>query len=179
MSTVEQNRKLIEQYPFLQPRNVWTDEIDEGYDYTYVLGVDSLPRGWINLFLQMCLDLKKQLIKDNYLEQFRFVQIKEKYNRMECYHNGCSEAVQRIIDKYTHMAQYVCTVCGQPAEWETQNYVASFCRQCWKNFGHYEPSESVNITTKYKLIIYSNGKKTYKTVSFKREWDRYLKSLDE
>lgn len=178
MSTVEQNKKIIEKYPFLQPKNIWTNQPIASYDYTYVLGVDEIPVGWKRLFLQMCADLKTQLIKDGFLEEFRFTQVKEKYNRMECYSNGCSEAAQRIIDKYTHMSQYVCTVCGQPAEWETQNYVASFCHQCWKDYGRHEPSESVTPETKYRLIIYTQGKKIHKIISFKREWNRYLKSLE-
>ena len=51
---IERNKKLIEEYPFLMPRNVFTDKIDPEYDYSYILGVDDLPKGWKKLFLQMC-----------------------------------------------------------------------------------------------------------------------------
>lgn len=175
--TIERNKKLIEEYPFLLPRNVFTDEVSPNYDYSYILGINDLPKGWAKLFLQMCEDLKKQLIKDNYLDQFRFSQIKEKYNRMECYNNGCSEAAQRIIDKYGHMAQYVCTVCGKPAYWETQSYVASYCEQCWKDFGRHEPSEVIKSAYQYRIIRYIGGKREYKTVSFLREWKKYFKRV--
>ena len=172
---IERNKKLIEEYPFLMPRNVFTDEVSPTYDYSYILGLDDLPKGWGKLFLQMCEDLKKQLIKDNYLEQFRFLQIKEKYNRMECYNNGCSEEAYRILDKYTHMARYVCTCCGKPAYWETQSYIASYCEQCWKDWGRHEPSEVIKPTFQYRIIRDVGDKKEYKTISFLREWNRYIK----
>lgn len=178
--TIEQNKNLIDKYPFLQPRNVWTDTIPDDYDYSYILGVDELPIGWQNIFLQMCEDLKKQLIKDNQLHTFRFSQIKEKYNRMECYNNGCSAAAQRIIDKYSHLASNVCIVCGKVACWETKGYYASFCDDCLNKYAIHNTSEFLNHPiTQYRLIVHKNGKKYYKTVSFLREWKRYVASLSD
>ena len=34
-TTKEQNKKLIERYPFLMPRNRWTGKVPEDYDYSY------------------------------------------------------------------------------------------------------------------------------------------------
>lgn len=171
---IEKNKELVEKYPFLLPRNVFTDKLDPDYDYSYILGIGEIPKGWDKLFLQMCEDLKKQLVKDEDLERFRFLQIKEKYNRMECYNNGCSEAAHRIIDKYTHMAKYVCTVCGRPAYWETQSYVASYCEQCWKDWGRHEPSEVIKPAYQYRIIRFTKEGKEYKTISFWREWKKYI-----
>lgn len=173
----ERNKKLVEEYPFLLPRNVFTDELDPDYDYSYIKGLE-LPKGWHKLFFQMCENLKKQLVKDGQLERFRFLQIKEKYNRMVCYHNGCSEAAQRILDKYEHMAKYICVVCGEPAYWETQSYIASYCEQHWKDFGRHEPSEVLKYKFSYRIIRYSKEGKEYKTVSFWREWKKYMKDFD-
>ena len=72
-------KALIKEYPYLQPRNVWTDKIAEDYDYEYILGEHDLPEGWFELFLQMCEDIKEPLIKADYLNEFRFSQLKEKY----------------------------------------------------------------------------------------------------
>jgi hypothetical protein len=177
MNLLERNKKLIEEYPFLQPRNVWTDKISEDYDYSYVLGVDDIPKGWKRLFLQMCMDLKKQLVKDNYLDKFRFTQIKEKYNTMRLYNNGCSEKAQHILDKYEYMSRYVCTICGNVAEYETQGYRASFCRDCWKDWVRHERCENITFKPYYRVIEYSNGEKFYKKISFKKEWNKYLKGL--
>jgi hypothetical protein len=177
MSNIERNKKLVAEYPFLLPRNVWTDRVEESYDYSYIRGVDELPIGWQWLFLQMCEDLKKQLIKDNYLDKFRFTEIKEKYNRMECYHNGCSIAVKNIIYKYAHMSRYVCTVCGAPATIESQSYTASFCDKCWVQFGHGEYGVTINFKPNYKIITYKNHQKHERLIFFKREWNRYIKTI--
>lgn len=181
MRTVEDNKKLIEEFPFLQPRNVWTDKISEDYDYSYVLGVDDLPIGWERIFLQMCADLKKQLIKDNYLDKFRFTQIKEKYNTMRLYNNGCSKEAHRILDKYEYISRYVCTVCGGIATHETQGYLASFCDKCSRGWCALERMEPIEVKkTYYRTIQYTaGGEKFYNKVSFKREWNRYLKGLKE
>ena len=47
MSDIEKNKELIKKYPFLLPRNVWTDKVPEDYDYsyTYTLLVYTLSRG--------------------------------------------------------------------------------------------------------------------------------------
>ena len=181
MRTAEDNKKLLEEFPFLQPRNVWTDKISEDYDYTYVLGVDDLPIGWEKLFLQMCTDLKKQLIKDNYLDKFRFTHIKEKYNTMRLYNNGCSKEAHKILDKYEYMSRYVCTVCGDIATKETQGYLASFCDKCVPTWCKYDTTEDIELKkTYYRTIHYTaGGEKFYNKVSFKREWSKYLKGLDK
>ena len=171
-NNVEFAKKLIEKYPFLIPRNVFTDKIPENYDYTYVRGLGEIPSGWNVLFLQMCNDLREQLIIDNQLESFRFTQIKEKYNRMVCYHNGCSEAAQRIIDKYEHMAMYVCTVCGKPATVETMGYIASYCDKCYEKYKTYK-AEPITLETSYKIMRFSHGEKTEEIISFEDEWNRY------
>lgn len=172
----QKNKELIERYPFLLPRNVFTDRLDPDYDYSYIRGIGEIPTGWEKLFLQMCEDLKRQLVKDDFLNDFRFTQIKEKYNRLECYHNGCSKSVQRILDKYEHLAMHICTVCGKPATVETCGYVASYCNDCYRKYG-YEKTVPIENKYGYRIIRYSNGKKEYKKISFLREWNKYRKTF--
>ena len=79
MSNIENNKELIEKYPFLLPRNVWTGKVSEDYDYSYTL-LDDMPEGWKNCFGEiMCEIIKDALVKNNYLEKYRISQIKEKY----------------------------------------------------------------------------------------------------
>ena len=177
MLTIEKNKELIERYPFLLPRNVFTDKVDEDYDFSYIRGIGEIPAGWNKLFLQMCEDLRKQLVKDGELDSFRFTQIKEKYNRMELYNCGCSTKAYRILDKYTNMSQYVCTVCGKPATKETHGYVASFCDKCYDNHFKDMRSDAIEFQPYYQIITYKNCKKVYYKYSFKREWNRYIKAI--
>jgi hypothetical protein len=176
--TKEQNKKLVERYPFLLPRNVFTDELPEDYDYSYINGIGEIPEGWEKLFLQLCEDIRQPLIDADYLDKFRFVQIKEKYNRLECYNNGAPEKVHEIIDKYSMMAGYICTVCGRPATFETNGYIASYCDDCLKKYVRHNAGEWIKFEPKYKVHGFKDGKKYTKTVSFKKEWDRYIKSLE-
>lgn len=172
--TQEEIKRLVERYPYLLPRNVWTDEVPEDYDYTYIKGLE-IPGGWLKLFLQMCEDIRQPLIDANYLDKFRFSQIKEKYNRLECYNFGAPEKVQEIIDKYSVMASYVCTRCGRPATCETQGHVASFCDDCWKDIARHQPIEWIKFKPYYKVIGFAKGERYEKTISFEDEWNRYVK----
>ena len=130
MNTIEQNKMLCERYPFLIPRNLLTDEIDEDYDYSYINGIDELPEGWNKLFLQMCEDIRQPLIDANCLETFRFLQIKEKYNRMRCYTFDAPETVYDIIMKYEYISWFVCQRCGKPATYEIVTWKESLCDNC-------------------------------------------------
>lgn len=178
--TKEDRKFLIETYPYLQPRNVWTDKIPDDYDYEYIRGEGELPKGWFPLFLQMCQDISYPLAEVGYLDKFRFSQIKEKYNTMRCYNFGAPEEVRNIITKYEVMSRYICTKCGRPAAYETQGwYIESFCEDCWKDVARYEEVERLERLEpkfEYTRSIYSNGVETKEKVLFKEEWDRYLKN---
>lgn len=126
----ECNKELVEEYPFLLPRNVRTDELDKDYDYSYTL-LDCVPDGWMDLFLQMCEDLKKQLIEDNFLENFRFTQIKEKWGKLQLHNSSCSRKAYRILDNYTYISQFVCYKCGKPAKlYDILHYTLPYCKDC-------------------------------------------------
>lgn len=173
--TKQKNKELVEKYPYLLPRNIWTGKVSENYDYDYIRGEHELPEGWFKLFLQMCEDIRQPLIDKDYLDKFRFSQIKEKYNRMECYNFGAPEEVHNIIHKYSSMARYVCTNCGKPAYYETQGYIASFCEDCWKDIATHEASEVIKFKPSFKILSYKDGEHIEKEISFEDEWNRYLK----
>ena len=173
---VEQVKYLVERYPYLIPRNVFTDKVPDGYDYTYIRSAE-IPKGWYKLFMQLCEDIRQPLIDANYIDKFRFSQIKEKYNRLECYNFGAPEKVQEIIDKYSHMARYICTICGRPAMYETSDYIASYCRDCWKDFVRHDPGDFIDFKPEYKVTYCRNGKTYEEIISFEDEWNRYINSL--
>ena len=172
----EQVKALVERYPYLLPRNVWTDKVPDDYDYTYFKGLE-IPNGWHKLFFQLCEDIRQPLIDAGYLEKFRFSQIKEKYNRLECYNFGAPEKVQEIIDKYSVMAGYVCVKCGKPAACETQDYFASFCDDCWKDYVRHHHVEWIKFKPFYEVTVFENGSRQVKRISFEDEWRRYLESV--
>ena len=46
------NKKLIKKYPWLIPRNRWTDKIPNDYDYSWT-ELDSMEDGWRKAFGEM------------------------------------------------------------------------------------------------------------------------------
>lgn len=85
---IEYNKALVEKYPFLLPRNRFTDEVPDDYDWTYT-EMDSMPNGWRKAFGdQMLREIKEELLKFNFLDEYRILQIKEKYGTLRWYDGG-------------------------------------------------------------------------------------------
>lgn len=168
MTINELNKDLCSRMPYLIPRNVWTDKIPNGYNYEYIRGDRELPIGWIKLFLQMCEDIRQPLIDADYLDRFRFSQIKEKYNTMCCYNFGAPETVYDIVTKYEYMSQFVCQKCGRPATKETRGWLASFCDTCYQD----NDVESIEFNPIIRILGYKNGEKYERTLDCSKEWRR-------
>ena len=179
--TQEQNKKLVERYPFLLPRNVFTDELEEDYDYSYIFPLE-IPQGWFELFLQLCEDIRQPLIDANYLDKFRLNQVKEKYNRLDVYHQGVPETasiVDDIISKYSMMASFVCSVCGKPATFETSaGWIVSYCDDCWKDHARHEKGNWLKFKPEFIIRGWADGGWYERLISFEDEWNRYRKSLE-
>lgn len=124
------NKELIERYPFLQPRNIWTDQIPEGFNYNYTR-LDEIPDGWKVAFgLRLCEELRAALIEEDYLDKFRFSQIKEKYGRLCLYNFGASEKVHKILHKYEKLSKTTCILCGAPATKISRGWISPYCDDC-------------------------------------------------
>lgn len=93
MNQIDENKRLIERYPFLALYDRTGKPLD-GYDYTWL---DDMPDGWRTAFgEQMCEEIKDELLKFSYedntwLNHYRIVQIKEKY--------GCYDKETEILTK--------------------------------------------------------------------------------
>lgn len=164
---------LYSELPFLIPRDFDGNKIED-LEYNS-LGLE-IPDGWQKLFIQMCRDIKPLLIQEGLLDEFYFYQVKEKYNTLRCYCHSLPVSVAQVISKYEHMSRYICSVCGRPAARETTDYILSFCDDCWKDFARQEPSSMIKF--KSYFVINSSTEGTHcdeKKISFKDEWDRYLK----
>lgn len=165
------------EYPFLFPRDI-DGTIDEDFEYEY-LGLE-IPSGWYKLFLQMCSDIKPILKKENLMDGFYFIQVKEKYNRLTCYYtNNTPLAVKEIITKYEHMARYICSHCGKPATYETDDYILSFCDDCWKDYVRHLSVKQIEFKPYFTVNTATEGVHfDEKLISFEDEWNRYLKGFE-
>lgn len=126
------NKALCERYPFLIPRNVWTDSIVEDYNYEFT-ELDGMPDGWRKAFgIQFMEELREELIKVNNLNTFRIIQIKEKFGGLRFYINGAppNSKIYDIIDKYEELSYRTCINCGRPATKISLGWINPFCDKC-------------------------------------------------
>jgi hypothetical protein len=169
------NKEAFEKYPFLRERDLEgniIEPIEADLNEQYFT---EIPNGWYKLFFQMCDDLKPVLEKEGILNDFYFLQVKEKFNQLVCYDNGvASLEVEAILDKYRYIASYICVNCGRPAEVETRGYIASFCNDCFKDFVRHEPVGFIKFEPFYIVKSYKDGKWHDRKISFEEEWNRYL-----
>lgn len=173
---IEENKKLIEEFPFLLPRNRWTGEVSKDYDYSYT-ELDAMPYGWRKAFgIQMCQEIKESLIKANYLNEYRIMQIKQKYGTLRWYDNGHTAEISDIIHKYEHLSMCYCIHCGKPVRYRTEGWVEYFCEDCkTKEINNGANEDNLIRLTEEDiphLYVYtSNGERTEKKyVDFKKLW---------
>ena len=132
---IKRNKELLERYPFLLPRNVWTDEIIPDYNYEFT-EYDNIATGWRICFGELLLeDLREALVKTDYLDKFRFTQIKEKYGQLRLYSNVAPQEVHDVLDKYEFISQCICIKCGSPHACIVDDYgwYLPLCKECWEN----------------------------------------------
>ena len=130
------NKKLIERYPFLVPRDWETGEIADNYDNSYTM-LDEMPDGWRLAFgTEMLEELREILVRHNILHNYIVQQIKEKFGALRWYGKGVSaetfEEHKAWLDKYSMESAYTCIGCGKPATRITTDYILPFCEECVK-----------------------------------------------
>ena len=134
---IEHNKKLIEEYPFLK-----IDDNCDTIDYTWL---DDMPIGWRIAFgEQLCKEIKEELIKNNELDTYKIIQIKEKFGGLRWYDNGFYEEgyeeYQTWLNKYEDLSFTTCIACGKPAIGYTKGWITPLCKDCMKDMP-YDPIE--------------------------------------
>ena len=136
--TEEENKKLCDKYPFLawygDPLYVGYSEDKLDYAFTWE---DEVPEGWRKAFCpQMWDELKAILEKADYVDKFRFTQIKEKYGALRIYYNGAPEEIYDEIEawesKYEELSEKFCIQCGKPAKYMSIGWISPWCEDCAK-----------------------------------------------
>lgn len=77
MASKEENKALIERFPFLLPRNRWTDEIPDDFNYDYT-ELDAMPNGWRIAFgEQMCEEIAEALLWKRLLQMLLLIRLRQ------------------------------------------------------------------------------------------------------
>ena len=127
----ELNKLMIEEFPFLLPRNRWTDQPMENYDYSYNEW-QALELGWqVNFGWRLLHELNILVQAMDHPENFRITQIKEKFGEFRLYCNGGKD-IWQLIDDYTNYSRTICIRCGQPATVASTGWISFYCDRCAK-----------------------------------------------
>jgi hypothetical protein len=129
------NKKLLKKYPWLTPIDWWGGRVrPKVHKYEWTL-LDEIPRGWVKAFGEMmCEELDQVLIKNHIKSDFYILQLKEKWGRMEMYHNHCIDEVDQVIDKYSYLSENICAHCGLPdVPMTTDGWCIPLCKKCFDN----------------------------------------------
>ena len=140
------NKEMIETYPFLLPRNRWTDEVSEDYDYSYNEW-EAIDLGWQIAFgWDLLNELATAVNNLEHPEAFRITQIKEKFGELRIYCCGSRE-IYALIDKYSAKSMDICIQCGKPAKYVTHGWITYICEDCAKKLDprDYSPIEEGEI----------------------------------
>ena len=103
----DRNRELIEEYPWL----------DIGNEPLTLLNM--LPIGWSGLILDMCKEIKEELVKHDLVSKYEVIEAKEKWYGLSWY-DGLDDfspmppAITDIVCKYEMQSREVCMACGAP-----------------------------------------------------------------
>lgn len=129
-----ENKELIEKYPFLMPRNDWTGEVVEDYDYSYTL-LDDLEPGWkIRFGMPFIEDLREVLVKNNCLDNYLVVQIKEKFGSLRWYSYGEPEEWLDHMYAWEYISEHTCKKCGKfPVPMRDDGWLSPWCDECFRS----------------------------------------------
>lgn len=132
---IQFNKDLVAEYPFLDPRPYYGYENVANYDFTWTL-MDDVPDGWRLAFGDELLkNLKEELIKNDFLEDYQIYEIKEKYGTLRWYDNFYSENWNHNLrPRYDELSSKTCIDCGKPAKWRSTGWISPYCDSCKKRF---------------------------------------------
>ena len=139
--TPEENKALCEKYPFLKwygnPLYMgYSEDHEPDYEYTWEDELFHSGPGWVKAFCPQIWDeLKEILAKANYVDKFRFVQIKEKWGQLRLYWQGAPnkiwDEVNAWTEKYLELSENICIDCGvNKATHLSLGWVSYVCKDC-------------------------------------------------
>ena len=123
------NKKLIARYPWIRPVD-WHWQRIKGYAFTMY---DDVPKGWKRAFGKIMLeDYREVLIKHGFLDEFQWVQVKEKYGTLRLYSNAAPEEIYELEHKYDYISGHICIKCGRiNVPTLTGGWVEPLCKDCY------------------------------------------------
>lgn len=163
------NEKLIEKYPFLRVKDAfgqgnWSD-----------CWLDDIEIGWRNAFgEQLCDELLEALTEEGNLDNFEFLQIKEKFGALRFYATGYGEKARNVLEKYEELSKYICGLCGKPAKFISTGWYFPFCEDCAK-----DKSKCVTVEEFYGFENYDAVSNEMNEIKENYQHEKYWKKIGD
>ena len=121
----DRNRELVEEHPLERNENrelvaeyPWLDTHSKRYTALEFTLLDLLPIGWSGLILDMCKEIKEELVKHDLVSKYEVIEAKEKWRGLSWY-DGLDDlspmppAITDIVCKYEMQSREICMMCGK------------------------------------------------------------------
>lgn len=139
----KRNKELCERFPFLLPYDALiesedddflpkTDRVNPKFDYSYTM-LDFVPKGWKDLFLRMCGEIRTEIEQTEEFRTFRIFDIKEKYGMLRMLATGGNDKTDALMDRCEKDSERVCVECGKPATRISMGWICPYCDDCIGN----------------------------------------------
>lgn len=130
----EYNKTLCYKMPFLLPL-LSDGQPPKEYNYEFTW-LDEVPKGWREFFLEKCAKLSDILDYDYSENEFRILEIKEKYGELRIYYTGAecvSEEIDELFNEARMISKYTCIVCGDQYDTSFSKKIGvPMCASCQK-----------------------------------------------
>lgn len=135
-------KELLEKYPFLKYRNVFSDEetAENPLEDNWFTAWDNT--GWKDIWQEFLLKLCKQweTWDEEAKKSFRIFDTKEKWGRLRSDWSGGTDEAHNLEWGYEMLSGYTCIKCGkQPRDskgnrmiWNSKGWIAPYCKDCAK-----------------------------------------------
>ena len=116
-------RQLQGKYGFLKPTNLQEGLMAFGFE---------CGEGW-DLLLEDLFEKIDKIVKREKIENFRVVQVKEKYGSLRVYCDYSNKEIEELIDKAEEESYKTCEMCGsKDGVTQSKGWISSLCKKCIK-----------------------------------------------
>lgn len=141
----EEMKKLLEKYPFLIHRNIFSREAcyqteEENLEHNWYTEWNGY--GWEKIWKEFMQELFKEYDKlpDESKKEFSIYDTKEKYSTLRVYLSSYTEGMREAESTLRFLSSVTCLHCGkQPRDskgnhiiWKTKGWITNLCKDCFK-----------------------------------------------
>lgn len=118
-------RQLQDKYEFLRAGPIQQDLMAFGFECS---------DGWLPILEELFEKIDEVVKRDN-LENFKVVQVKEKFGGLCVYVHNSNEEIQSLIRDAEKRASQTCEKCGKPGGLrEINGWYRTVCEECYRRF---------------------------------------------